>query len=56
MILTILCRLIPPKEVADAINYAIRKQFFTAIDKWSKLDEDTYKKWFGFFAVSICQI
>ncbi|GAU47010.1 hypothetical protein TSUD_403200 [Trifolium subterraneum] len=45
--------LIPPKEVADAINYAIRKQFFTAIDKWSILDEDTYKKWFGFFAEKV---
>jgi hypothetical protein len=56
MIVAILCRLIPANEVAAAINYAIRKQFYTAIYSWSKLDKKTYKLWLGFFAVSICQI
>ncbi|WJX72945.1 hypothetical protein P8452_56778 [Trifolium repens] len=41
--------LIPASEVATAINYAIRKQFNTPIYNWTELDDDTYKKWFGFF-------
>jgi hypothetical protein len=56
MIVAILCRLIPASEVAKAITYAIRKQFYTAIYSWTKLEEETYKLWLGFFAVSICQI
>ncbi|KAI5421571.1 hypothetical protein KIW84_045114 [Lathyrus oleraceus] len=45
--------LVPAKEVAGAINYAIRKQFYKPIHHWSALDPDTKADWFKLFGVSI---
>ncbi|CAL5207173.1 unnamed protein product [Lathyrus oleraceus] len=45
--------LVPVKEVAGAINYAIRKQFYKPIHHWSALDPDTKADWFKLFGVSI---
>ncbi|XP_058762805.1 uncharacterized protein LOC131636165 [Vicia villosa] len=41
--------LAPAKEVADAIKYAIRKQFFKPIHHWTELDRDTKADWFKWF-------
>ncbi|XP_058758798.1 uncharacterized protein LOC131632050 [Vicia villosa] len=45
--------LAPAKEVAGAINYAIRKQFFKPIHHWSELDPLTKAKWFKLFAEKV---
>ncbi|XP_050919215.1 uncharacterized protein LOC127136731 [Lathyrus oleraceus] len=45
--------LVPAKEVAGAINYAIRKQFYKPIHHWSALDPDTKADWFKLFGEKV---
>ncbi|CAK8575805.1 unnamed protein product [Lathyrus sativus] len=45
--------LIPEKEVANAINYAIHKQFYRGFYNWTAVSDDVKEKWFTLFAVSI---
>ncbi|XP_050888966.1 pollen-specific leucine-rich repeat extensin-like protein 2 [Lathyrus oleraceus] len=46
-------RLVPAKEVAGAINYAIRKQFYKPIHHWSALDPDMKADWFKLFGEKV---
>ncbi|XP_058777313.1 uncharacterized protein LOC131651662 [Vicia villosa] len=46
--------LVPGKEVANAITYAIHKQFYKGFYNWTVVDDDVREKWFALFAVSIC--
>ncbi|KAI5444289.1 hypothetical protein KIW84_012789 [Lathyrus oleraceus] len=45
--------LVPAKEVAGAMNYAIRKQFYKPIHHWSALDPDTKADWFKLFGEKV---
>ncbi|KAI5386440.1 hypothetical protein KIW84_072828 [Lathyrus oleraceus] len=45
--------LVSAKEVAGAINYAIRKQFYKPIHHWSALDLDTKTDWFKLFGEKV---
>ncbi|CAK8538474.1 unnamed protein product [Lathyrus sativus] len=44
------CRLVPVKEVANAINYAIHKQFYRGFYNWTAVSADVKEKWFALFA------
>ncbi|CAK8571163.1 unnamed protein product [Lathyrus sativus] len=42
--------LVPDKEVENAINYAIHKQFYRGFYNWTAVPADVKEKWFALFA------